>query len=203
MHMQEEQILVAKELLQKGLSILDGKSHDYSQKGNAFSNFEFTGMILDFAELAGVEGTDLAFISLVSTKLARMIALRGRASENAQPKNETLVDTCIDIANYAALWGAYVVDCNHGLNVLPPLDTAAQSAQTPEKAPPADPMPPVQFDSIEDMSGREMDPENHVRRPTQPAVTLTSSKPVEGVIPVRVEETHLTGQRKGLLHKRD
>lgn len=133
MHMQEEQILVAKELLQKGLSILDGKSHDYSQKRNAFSNFEFTGMVLDFAEIAGVEGADLAFLSLISTKLARMIALRGRASENAQPKNETLVDTCIDIANYAALWGAYVVDCNHGLNVLPPLDTAAQSAQTPRE----------------------------------------------------------------------
>jgi hypothetical protein len=98
-------ILTAQALLARGFELLDAKAHDYAQAGDALSNFRFTGMVLDAAVVAGVHGADLAFLALLATKIARMIALRGKG---VAAKNETITDTCVDMANYAALWGALV-----------------------------------------------------------------------------------------------
>lgn len=98
-------ILFAQALLARGSDLLDAKAHDYASEGDALSNFRFTGMVLDAAVEAGVRGPDLAFVALLATKTARMIALRGKGEA---ARNEAITDTCVDMANYAALWGALV-----------------------------------------------------------------------------------------------
>ena len=103
MNQLEAQILVAQGILESGKSILEAKTHDYSQGGDAFSAFSFIGNIVDAAVAQGVHGDDLAFLVLISTKLARLVSLTGH---NATPKNESILDTCTDGANYFALWGA-------------------------------------------------------------------------------------------------
>lgn len=97
---------VVRMILEKGMKLLDTKGHDYAGDDSAFTNFEFTGMVLDFAISRGVHGTDLSFLALISTKLARMIELRGSGKE---PKNESIEDTSMDGANYNALWGGWIL----------------------------------------------------------------------------------------------
>lgn len=93
------------ELLERGIAILDAKRHDYANDDDFFSNFRFTGMCLDFAIDAGLRGPDLAFLALITTKLARMIALRGG---NKDAKNEPISNTCVDGSDYFALWGGFL-----------------------------------------------------------------------------------------------
>ena len=102
---QEAQRLVVQGLLKKGIEVLEKKSHDYSHEDDAFSNFKFTGQVLDFAVGQGVEGVHLAFLALIATKLARLIEIVG-AEKLAL--NEATTDTCVDLANYAALWGGFM-----------------------------------------------------------------------------------------------
>ena len=103
MNQLEAQILVAQGILESGKEILERKTHDYSQGGDAFAAFDFIGVVSDLAIRQGVSGTDLSFVVLLATKLARLISLTGH---NATPKNESILDTCTDGANYFALWGA-------------------------------------------------------------------------------------------------
>jgi len=93
-------------LLYKARQLFVKKNKDYASDENAFSNFEFTGMVLDWAIKYGVCGADLAFIALLSTKMARMIELRGSGKD---PENEPIEDTCIDQAVYSALWGGWIL----------------------------------------------------------------------------------------------
>jgi len=93
-------------LLYKARQLFVKKNKDYASDENAFSNFEFTGMVLDWAIKYGVCGADLAFIALLSTKMARMIELRG---SDKIPQNESIEDTCVDQAVYSALWGGWIL----------------------------------------------------------------------------------------------
>ena len=93
-------------ILQRGMDLLDAKGHDYAADDSAFINFTLTGMILDWAVSRGLQQEELAFVSHIATKLARMIELRGSGKT---PKNETIEDTCMDLANYAALWGGWIL----------------------------------------------------------------------------------------------
>ena len=102
----ETQHYIVTGILRKGISILAKKRHDYATTEDAFSNFRFTGMCLDFAIGAGLRGPSLAFLALITTKLARLISLLGKEEE---AENEALVDTFVDLANYAALWGGCVL----------------------------------------------------------------------------------------------
>jgi len=95
-----------REILERGMELLDAKGHDYAGDDSAFINFTFTGLALDYATSRGLKGEDLAFLALIATKIARMIELRGTGKE---PKNESIEDTCMDLANYAALWGGWVL----------------------------------------------------------------------------------------------
>ena len=106
---QEAQRAVVTGLLKKGIEILETKNQDYAVQQDGFSNFNFTGMVLDCAVEMGVVGTHLAFIALIATKMARMMSLLG---EGKKAKNETITDTCVDMANYAALWGGYILAGN-------------------------------------------------------------------------------------------
>lgn len=97
---------VVRGILQRGMELLDAKGHDYAGDDSAFINFTLTGIILDWAVSRGLQQEDLAFVSFIATKLARLIELRGSGKT---PKNETIQDTCMDLANYAALWGGWIL----------------------------------------------------------------------------------------------
>jgi len=97
---------VVRGILQRGMKLLDAKGHDYAGDDSTFINFTLTGTILDWAVSRGLQQEDLAFVSFIATKLARLIELRGSGKT---PKNETIEDTCMDLANYAALWGGWIL----------------------------------------------------------------------------------------------
>jgi len=101
----EEQRQYAIRTITEGANLMRKRGHDYASDDDAFSNFRFTGMALDRAIRAGCRGFDLAFIALLSTKLARMIELRGSGKA---PWSEGIRDTAQDMANYAALWEACI-----------------------------------------------------------------------------------------------
>ncbi|MDD5218993.1 MAG: hypothetical protein PHV11_00295 [Candidatus Bipolaricaulis sp.] len=100
------QTAVLQDMHAKMGEILTKKGNDYSTKDDRFSNFNFSALIIDTAVENQVAGPPLAFLSLISTKLARLIELCGSGKV---PQNEAIEDTLLDLANYALLWGAWHV----------------------------------------------------------------------------------------------
>ena len=72
------------------------KAEDYAEVDNVFSNFEFT------ADIAGVD-VDTVFMVMLGTKMARLRELHSGGA----PNFESIEDTLMDLANYAALSVAY------------------------------------------------------------------------------------------------
>jgi len=126
------------DLLDSMKRLLEKKQHDYATDNDRLSNFKFSGMVLDWAIKSGMtDGAHLAFLSLITTKLARIIELVGAGKE---AKNESIRDTLIDLANYAILWCTHIV-CPLILTITPkqpsPLVAAAMEQGTklsPEEA---------------------------------------------------------------------
>jgi len=87
------------EMLRRMRDTHDRKQHDYAAEGNPFSNFE------DAARVANVS-VDEVFAVLIGTKLARINEL---VRSNKQPKNESLLDSYLDLAMYATLRAAYAL----------------------------------------------------------------------------------------------
>lgn len=83
--------------LQLMQEIHDKKSADYATTANRYSNFE------EAAATAGVT-VDEVFGVLIGVKLARLRELLGSGKK---PNNESIADTKLDLANYAALWFSY------------------------------------------------------------------------------------------------
>jgi hypothetical protein len=100
------QTAVLEDMYAKMGEILAKKGNDYSTRDDRFSNFVFSSMILDAAVKNEVSGPPLAFLSLISTKMARLIELYGSGKK---PQNEAIEDSLLDLANYALLWGAWHV----------------------------------------------------------------------------------------------
>lgn len=73
------------------------KQHDYATAGNPYSNFE------ESAATAGCS-VDTVFMVLMGIKLAR---LRELLSSGKGPENESVQDSRMDLAVYAALWASY------------------------------------------------------------------------------------------------
>lgn len=73
------------------------KNHDYASDHNPYSNFE------NAATTAGCS-VDTVFGVLVGVKLAR---LRELTSGDKTPNHESIDDTRLDLAMYAALWASY------------------------------------------------------------------------------------------------
>jgi hypothetical protein len=90
------------EMLRRMRETHDRKQHDYAAEGNPFSNFE------DAARVANVS-VDEVFAVLIGTKLARINEL---VRSNKQPKNESLLDSYLDLAVYAALRAAYALEAS-------------------------------------------------------------------------------------------
>ena len=84
------------QLLAKMAALHDAKNHDYAEDGSPFSNFEFA------AQFAGVT-VDQVFDVMIGIKQARLAVLQKKEA----PNFESLHDTRVDQANYAALKAAY------------------------------------------------------------------------------------------------
>lgn len=91
-------------LLQHMAELHDRKNSDYAVDGSPYSNFEFA------AKYAGV-GVDVVFDVLLGIKQARLNALYANGRD---PKNESVQDTLIDRAVYAALAASYHMEVKDG-----------------------------------------------------------------------------------------
>lgn len=88
-------------IIDKVKAIHEAKNHDYAMESDPDSNFKFTQ---DFIGLFGDDMPKwcLPYLALIGTKLARLRELlKGKT-----PKNESVLDTFIDLNAYTGLWGA-------------------------------------------------------------------------------------------------
>ena len=76
-------------------SLAVSKNHDYASDDNPFSNFEGA------ARLAGLTA-DQVFHTMIGIKVERL-----RQVAQREANHESLDDTLLDLANYAALWLAF------------------------------------------------------------------------------------------------
>lgn len=102
-----EQRLLAKELLGDMENLLDSKAEDYATEEDTLSNFRFTARVMAAAMDADMAPLDMAFLSLISTKLARLMVL---LPSTKKPHHESVRDTFVDLANYVVLWAVSVIE---------------------------------------------------------------------------------------------
>ena len=84
-------------LLKKMADMHDKKSADYATDTNYYSNFE------NAATSAGIP-VDAVFRTMIGIKLARLAELQGKGKT---PKNESIMDSLIDLAVYSTLYASY------------------------------------------------------------------------------------------------
>lgn len=135
-------------VLSKMAAIHDKKSEDYASAANRYSNFEFA------AHCASVftDPLDQAFAVLIGVKLARLGEL---CSSGKTPNHESIQDTRVDLANYAALWASYheappaLDPVNEYIPPAPPIDFGDLFKQLPQSpntiTHPTYPVPAGQF----------------------------------------------------------
>ncbi len=75
------------------------KAADYATEDDQFSNFHFVPQVLALDGYGVLED----ITTMVARKLGRIVNLRGRS-----PKNESVQDSWLDLAVYAALGLAYL-----------------------------------------------------------------------------------------------
>ena len=85
--------IIFKELL----DLLKKKNNDYAEDNNCFSNFEYCADKTDIS----VENVFMVFLAV---KLARLKELLS----GKETKNESIIDTLKDMANYAVLFSIYL-----------------------------------------------------------------------------------------------
>jgi len=100
-------------ILQRMRDIHVKKSHDYSSSEDVFSNFTHT------ASAVGCS-VNTVFAVMIQIKMARLKELLGAGKV---PKNESISDTLIDLANYCALWAAYDLKTHPQSPAQPASDT--------------------------------------------------------------------------------
>jgi len=77
-------------------NLVEAKAHDYADDGNVFSNFEGA------ARLTGLSPAQV-FHVMLGIKMERIRQLMS----GKNPKFESIEDSLMDLANYAALWIAW------------------------------------------------------------------------------------------------
>lgn len=76
------------------------KNHDYANESvSPFSNFERAAIITSWF----TDPIDQVFAALIGVKIARLAEL----CNGKTPKNESIDDNGLDLANYAGLWQAF------------------------------------------------------------------------------------------------
>jgi len=88
-----EMILHIKKFYQEASGLLVRKNHDYAGDEDPLKNFHL-------AEYLGVTTTERAILVRMLDKVARIATV---LNEGAEVKEETLHDTLVDLANYAAI----------------------------------------------------------------------------------------------------
>lgn len=87
-------------LLGQMAAIHDKKNEDYASADNPYSNFELAGALGALFS----DPVDVACAVLIGVKIARLAELRGKGKT---PNHESVADTHLDLATYAAIWGSY------------------------------------------------------------------------------------------------
>lgn len=87
------------ELLERIKIIHEKKAADYTDGVNIDQNFERSSIVSEWYNAP----LDKVFATLVTTKLARLATL---LNSNAQPNNESIDDSFLDLTTYCALWRA-------------------------------------------------------------------------------------------------
>ena len=83
-------------VFQELANLVEAKAHDYADDGNVFSNFEGA------ARLTGLTPAQV-FHVMLGIKMERIRQLMS----GKNPKFESIEDSLMDLANYAALWIAW------------------------------------------------------------------------------------------------
>lgn len=88
---------LAEKYFQECLDILTKKANDYAKDSDVFSNFKKISTMADIP-------TSKSFVMFMAVKLARIIELL----EKPNKVDESIKDSCQDIANYSYLLYAYL-----------------------------------------------------------------------------------------------
>jgi hypothetical protein len=97
---QTEFLTKHQEILDTIHNITANKNRDYSKEADAFANFE---MVQKF----GITDTASGILVRMCDKFARICNL---VKQEAKVKDETIIDTLIDLANYAVICTVYLQD---------------------------------------------------------------------------------------------
>lgn len=84
-------------VLQQMEAVHDAKNEDYASGSNPYSNFEGS------AAISG-QSVDKVFQTMIGIKMERLKQLVGTGKV---PNHESVDDSILDLANYAALWLSY------------------------------------------------------------------------------------------------
>lgn len=93
-----EKKMTPEQILLDGANLMKSKREDYSD-GTIHQNFERSELIVRWFN----EDIDKVYITLITTKLARLATLLNKSTE---PNNESIKDSFVDLTNYCALWGS-------------------------------------------------------------------------------------------------
>jgi hypothetical protein len=94
------------------------KKQDYTGNAGEFFNFFFAEDLSSRFK----DPMERVFATMIGIKLARLIVL-----QNQPPKNESVIDTMVDLCNYMVLWTAYRTDM---------IDSPLQTSTVYEEEPP-------------------------------------------------------------------
>jgi hypothetical protein len=96
----EQYLKFHEDCCKKMVSITRKKNADYTGTGtDPFANF-------DRVSLLGISSTEQGFLTRMLDKFCRMVSFVQRGT--LLVKDESLEDTCIDLANYCILFAGYV-----------------------------------------------------------------------------------------------
>jgi len=95
--------LVLHNILDRIRELHDRKSADYADtaEGNFYSNFQYAALVSEGFS----NPVDRVFATLIGVKLARLQELTKPGRD--KPNNESVMDSRMDLATYAAIWLAY------------------------------------------------------------------------------------------------
>lgn len=106
-------------LLKQMAEMHDKKSADYATDTNYYSNFE------QAAVSAGTT-VDAVFRTMVGIKMARLAELQGKGKT---PKNESVMDSLLDLAVYGALYASYYLQLETDKKTVPTAQDIMTSLQ--------------------------------------------------------------------------
>lgn len=87
-------------LLEKIKVIQEKKRNDYTSSTDHYENFKRAALVSGWF----TDDTDKVFVTLITTKLARLASL---LDSNKVPSNESIEDSFLDLTTYCALWSSY------------------------------------------------------------------------------------------------